>query len=94
VPRAVQLTVYRVVQEALTNVVKHASGESAEVAIAYGTDALALRVTDTGRGTEPGPAGRGLAGIRERVAALGGATDAGPGPGGGWMVRCSIPIAS
>ena len=56
-PRAVQLTVYRVVQEALTNVVKHAGGESAEVAIAYGPNDLALRVTDTGTASEPTPTG-------------------------------------
>jgi signal transduction histidine kinase len=92
-PRAVQLTVYRVVQEALTNVVKHAGSESAEVAIAYGPTALALRVTDDGTAAAPMQPGRGLTGIRERVTALGGATDAGPGPGGGWMLRCSIPIA-
>ena len=93
-PRTVQLTVYRVVQEALTNVVKHAGGDAAEVAIAYGPDALAVRVTDTGKGATTAPPGRGLTGIRERITALGGATDAGPGPTGGWMLRCSIPIAS
>ena len=80
-------------QEALTNVVKHAGGDSAEVAIAYGPDALALRVTDTGKAAAHSQPGRGLTGIRERVTALGGATEAGPGPGGGWMLQCSIPIA-
>jgi signal transduction histidine kinase len=93
VPRSVQLTAYRVVQEALTNVAKHAGGEPAEVAIAYEPHGLALRVTDTGRAAGTGSPGRGLAGIRERVSALGGATDAGPRPSGGWMVRCTIPTA-
>lgn len=94
VPRSVQLTVYRVVQEALTNVAKHAGGQPAEVSIAYEPHGLALRVTDSGRPSERGSTGRGLAGIRERVSALGGATDAGPGPGGGWLLKCTIPIAS
>ncbi|MBP0936605.1 ATP-binding protein [Streptomyces sp. KCTC 0041BP] len=94
-PAALEATVHRVVQEALTNVVKHAGASRVSVRLEYGARELAVTVTDDGRG--PGSAGRGsgaapgghgLIGIRERAAAHGGAAVAGPGPGGsGFEVR-------
>jgi len=96
VPEDVGLTVYRISQEALTNVLKHAGPASAEVHLDYGDD-LTLTITDDGRGAAaqlsgvlPG-AGRGTTGMRERVAALGGRLTAGPQPGGGFRVHAVIP---
>jgi signal transduction histidine kinase len=90
-----QLAVYRVVQEALTNTLKHARGaSSAEVRLHYGADALSLEVIDDG-GPAAAPArngGHGLAGMRERAAAYGGAVEAGPHQHGGWRVRARIPL--
>jgi signal transduction histidine kinase len=90
-----QLTVYRLVQEALTNVIKHARGATAaEVRVRYGNGAIDVQVDDDGRpsaGLATG-IGRGLAGMRERGAAYGGTVAAGPRPGGGWRVRASLPI--
>jgi signal transduction histidine kinase len=93
----VDLAAYRVVQEALTNVTKHAPGTPAEVEIRYDDDVLRLGITDrapAGTGARPPEArpGRGLVGIRDRVEALGGALEAGPDPQGGWSVRASIPV--
>ena len=80
-PDGVVLAGYRVVQEALTNVVKHAAGSSATVRVDYGSARLSIEVTDTG-GTRPPSAdagsGRGLVGLRERLALYGGTLDAGP----------------
>ena len=90
----VDLAAFRVVQEALTNVAKHAAGSPAEVEIRYDDDALRLRVSDSAPGP-PGavsPSGRGLVGIRTRAEALGGTAEAGPDPHGGWSVRCTIPV--
>ncbi|MFI1152799.1 sensor histidine kinase [Streptomyces sp. NPDC020817] len=91
-PAALEATVHRVVQEALTNVVKHAGASQVSVCLEYGPRALTLTVTDDGRG--PGPAataaagGHGLIGIRERAAAHGGTAHHGPGPGGlGFSLR-------
>jgi signal transduction histidine kinase len=95
VPSGVDLAAYRVVQEALTNTVKHASGASASVTVEYGAEGLLVEVVDTG-GT-PGPAagagaGRGLIGLRERLAVYGGTLLAGPRPTGGFRVRALIPL--
>ncbi|GAA2725389.1 sensor histidine kinase [Cellulomonas aerilata] len=97
-PMPVDLAAFRIVQEGLTNVTKHAPGTPAEVEVAYDDDALRLRVTDRGvahaAGRPPGgDPGRGLVGIRDRVEALGGTVEAGPDPAGGWTVRCRIPVA-
>ncbi|MFC8823868.1 sensor histidine kinase [Streptomyces sp. NPDC057137] len=94
-PAGVELTAYRVVQEALTNMVKHAVGASAAVTVVYGADHLRVEVTDTG-GT-PGPAasagdGRGLIGLRERLAVYGGTLRTGPRPLGGYRVQALIPV--
>jgi signal transduction histidine kinase len=88
------VAVYRIVQEALTNVRKHAGpGATAEVRLRYGTDELLVRVTDDGRGTLSGPcAGHGLAGMRERVALYGGMVRTGPHPGGGFEMTARLPL--
>jgi signal transduction histidine kinase len=92
-----QLAVYRLVQEALTNTLKHAPlASTAEVRLNYGDDALALEVLDDGAPVAaPGTGGgHGLAGMRERAAAYGGAVEAGPRRQGGWRVRARIPLAA
>ncbi|MEV7727676.1 histidine kinase [Streptomyces sp. NPDC087917] len=91
-PAALEATVHRVVQEALTNVVRHAGASRVAVRLEYGPDALTVTVTDDGRGPAPGrgPAsgGHGLIGIRERAAAHNGTALTGPGPGGvGYALR-------
>src|SRR5215471_5598966 len=97
VPEDVGLAVYRIAQEALTNVLKHAGPAHAEVHLHFG-EQLEITVTDDGRGaaavltgTEPPGAGRGTTGMRERVAVLGGRFSAGPQAGGGFQVRAVIP---
>ncbi|WP_430645863.1 sensor histidine kinase [Agromyces sp. GXS1127] len=86
-----QLAVYRVVQEALTNVRRHARAASASVAIDRSSDRVEITVTDDGDVAAPArPAGHGLLGMRERVALYGGTIEAGPGPSG-WRVRASLP---
>jgi signal transduction histidine kinase len=91
------LAVYRIVQEALTNVVKHAGPATATVALTFG-DKLDINVTDDGRGAAAGlvpgipGAGRGTAGMRERVAMLNGHLTVGPRPGGGFRVHATIPL--
>ncbi|MGW2110588.1 sensor histidine kinase [Streptomyces sp. NPDC001948] len=90
---AVEATVYRIVQEALTNVVRHADASTVCVRLEHGPEALTLTVTDDGRGPGGGT-GLGLIGIRERAAAHGGTAGTGPGPGGrGFRVRVTIPRA-
>ena len=98
VPEDVALSVYRIVQEALTNVLKHAGPARAEVHLDYGED-LEITVADNGRGAAAalaGPAapgaGRGTTGMRERATMLGGTFAAGPRPGGGYQVRAVIPF--
>jgi signal transduction histidine kinase len=100
-PPGMDLAAYRVVQEALTNVIKHAGQSSARVTLDYRYDALVIEVTDDGRpGAAPMPAampdalpgsGRGLLGLRERVSLYGGELEAGSEPGGGWRVRAWFP---
>ncbi|MEU7019718.1 histidine kinase [Streptomyces sp. NPDC046203] len=94
-PAALEATVFRIVQEALTNVVKHARARSVRVRLDYGPKDLAVRVTDDGRGPRGGEAsgGHGLTGVRERAAAHGGWAAAGPGPDGrGFEVRVVLPL--
>jgi signal transduction histidine kinase len=93
-PPGVDLAAYRVVQEALTNVIKHAGTARAAVVLEYRPDDLLITVTDDGRpGTGPaGAGGRGLIGLQERIGLYGGELDAGPRPGGGWRVRARIPL--
>jgi signal transduction histidine kinase len=93
-PADVDQAAYRIVQEALTNVGRHATGASACVQLRYAPDALTVQVDDDGDGTgaQPGGPGLGLIGMRERVSALGGALHAGPQPRGGFQVRADLPV--
>ncbi|MGH3743852.1 MAG: sensor histidine kinase, partial [Mycobacteriales bacterium] len=92
--REVDRAAFRVVQESLTNVLRHAGAAQAWVQVGYHPDALSLRVRDDGTGPSfAGPgAGHGLAGLRERAAELAGTLTAGPAPAGGWQVEVRIPI--
>lgn len=93
-PSGVELAAYRIVQEALTNTMKHAGPARAEVRVGFGDDALSIVVADDGRGAGFGPTeeGHGLAGMRERVAAYDGDLQAGPHPGGGFRVLARLPL--
>lgn len=96
-PPGVELAAYRVVQEALTNTVKHTSGASATVTIEYGDDQLRVEVLDTGG--DPGELvaegnGRGLIGLRERLAVYGGTLHTVRRPRGGYRVEAIIPLAA
>jgi len=92
------LAVFRVIQEALTNVIKHAGKPSTTVSLTSGDGELVVEVADTGRPilaaapAVPAGAGRGLIGLRERIALYGGVLDAGPRSGGGWIVRARFPL--
>jgi signal transduction histidine kinase len=89
-PGTVDLTAYRIVQESLTNVVRHAHATEATVAVRYEPDGLVVEVSDNGRGGVNG-AGHGLTGMRERAASIGGTLEAGPAPGGGFRVHAALP---
>jgi len=92
---AADVSVYRIVQEALTNVLKHAGPARADVTIGYAEDIVTIEVTDDGTGQPdpPSPAGgHGLAGMRERTAMFGGTLVAGPRAGGGFAVRARLPL--
>jgi signal transduction histidine kinase len=107
-PAGLGLAVFRVVQEALTNVLKHAGKPATEVRLSYEPTALVVEVADSGRPIPAaGPApddggaggagvprgtGMGLLGLRERVALYGGELAAGPRPGGGWLVTARMPV--
>ncbi len=95
VPPGVDLSAYRIVQEALTNVLKHSGdGATATVTVAYAVDELCVTIADDGRGAAaPRGTGHGLAGIRERVAVVGGAVTAEPVAAGGFEVRARLPYA-
>ena len=98
-PSGVDLTAYRIVQEALTNALKHGDGRKAEVTVRYAEHHLRVEVLNSGPSTLSGDAvsfedgqGRGLLGLRERVAVLGGDLDARRRLGGGFRVRAKIPV--
>jgi signal transduction histidine kinase len=95
-PPGVDVSAYRIVQEALTNALKHAGPARARVRVCYEPDAVVVEVSDDGAGAKvpaaPG-SGHGLVGIRERAAIVGGEVDAGPGPAGGYVVRARLPYA-
>src|SRR5579859_2499534 len=93
VPPAIGHAGYRIVQEALTNVLRHSTARQARVRIGHDEGALLVEVLDHGpASTGTGGGGHGLLGMRERAAALGGSCEAGLVPGGGWRVRARIPI--
>jgi signal transduction histidine kinase len=97
VPDGVALSAYRVVQEALTNVVRHAGARKADVRVRYLDHTLEIEVTDDGRTLQPDErttGGFGLLGMRERVAVHGGELEAGPRPGGGFRVRAVLPTSA
>ena len=102
-PPAVDMAAFRIVQESLTNVIRHAGPARATVAVRHGNDGLEVEVTDDGQGAvdgngdgtgdaKGGGGGHGLAGMRERVAVLGGELYTGPGRGGGYRVRARFPL--
>jgi signal transduction histidine kinase len=93
-PPGVDLAAYRIVQEALTNVVRHAGPATAQVTVGHAPDRVAVEVVDDGRGGDPGRdhGGHGIAGMRERAALYGGSLEAGPRPGGGFRVAASLPL--
>ena len=99
-PAAVDLAAYRIVQESLTNVIRHAGPADAAVSLRYHRDEIAIDVTDTGHGPTAGSApgavggtaGHGQAGMRERAAAVGGTVQTGPRPGGGYHVTARLPV--
>jgi signal transduction histidine kinase len=107
-PAAVDLVAYRVVQESLTNVLRHAGKATATVRVSYRDDGVTVEITDTGLGDSRGtllyknaqqgaPAntrqgGQGISGMRARVAAVGGEFSAGPAAGGGFRVWADLPV--
>jgi signal transduction histidine kinase len=94
-PRGLDLSAYRIVQEGLTNSLKHSGAGEAEVTVDYGPNELRLEIRDDGRRdlTTTGDGhGHGLLGIRERTKLFGGDMVAGPAPGGGFLLRARLPI--
>jgi signal transduction histidine kinase len=95
-PAAVDLSAYRIVQEALTNVIRHADAKHARVTLAYGSEALEVTVVDDGVGNgqpgDPAAGGHGLIGMRERVALFGGDLQTGQVNGGGYRVHAVLPV--
>jgi len=92
-PAEVESSAYRIVQEALTNALRHAGPTRATVVLGYRPAALELRVRDEGRGSPHGvAAGQGIVGMRHRAALLGGEVTAGPGPDGGFQVTATLPV--
>ena len=99
-PAGLDLAAYRVIQEAVTNVIKHAATGQCRVTVAYLQDTLTLEVTDNGCGgaasgdaSELPVAGNGIIGMRERAAMYGGQVRAAPRPGGGFQVTARFPLA-
>jgi signal transduction histidine kinase len=94
-PPAVDLTAFRIVQESLSNVLRHAGSASAVVTLAYEPDGVSVVVENAEgrqRDSDARGSGHGLAGMRERVAEVGGTVEAGPGPSGGFRVCARLPL--
>src|SRR4029453_9977894 len=94
-PFGVDVAAFRIVQEALTNVTRHAGEASATVRVSYGERELSLQIDDDGGGTTregAGGTGKGIMGMRDRVGALGGEREAGPRPEGGFRVQARLPL--
>jgi signal transduction histidine kinase len=97
VATSIDLSLYRIVQEALTNALKHARATRAEVVVCYAADDVKLEITDDGRGSSPSAArsqGAGTIGMRERVALFGGELRVGPRPQGGFGVQARLPVSA
>jgi signal transduction histidine kinase len=92
-PRAIDLSAYRIVQEGLTNALKHARASQADVTLRYEPDEVRIEVRDDGTGDSPGNAGYGLVGIRERVKIYGGEMTAETATGGGFVLSTRLPIS-
>ena len=90
----IEVTAYRIVQEALTNARRHAPGAAVDVELRYGDEDLAVRVRDNGPGPTVDLSGHGLLGMRERAATVGGTLRTGPAPGGGFVVEARLPVKS
>jgi signal transduction histidine kinase len=95
-PPGLDLTAYRLVQEGLTNALKHARASKAQVLLRYEPNAVEILVSDDGRGgaTSHGSAGHGLIGKRERVSLYAGQLSAGPRDGGGFELRAQLPLTN
>ncbi|WP_320067076.1 sensor histidine kinase [Micromonospora sp. RTGN7] len=92
VPADLDLAAFRIVQEGLTNVVRHAGTDRCRVTVTYGPDEVAVEVVDDGRGGTVGGEGHGIVGMRERVALAGGRFHAGPRPEGGFRAAAWLPV--
>ena len=91
------LAAYRIIQESLTNAIRHAGPATATVNLTYADGVVQIAVADTGRGApspNPGNGGYGLIGMRERAAAAGGTMQAGTAPGGGYLVTARLPVSA
>ena len=92
-PAGVDLTAYRIVQEALTNTLKHSGATTVTIRVTRTASSLVLDIADDGTRTAPSDgSGHGIIGINERVSLFGGTAQAGPAPGGGWQVHAELPI--
>jgi signal transduction histidine kinase len=90
----IEVTAYRIVQEALTNARRHAPGAAVDVELRYAAADLAIRVRDNGPGPAGGPTGHGLLGMRERAVTVGGTLHTGPAPGGGFLIEARLPLGA
>ncbi|MBO0835194.1 MAG: two-component sensor histidine kinase, partial [Actinobacteria bacterium] len=94
-PAGAEVAAYRIIQESLTNAIKHAGPATATIRLEYDDSTVRIEIADTGRGLAPGAqspgAGHGLVGMRERAAAVGGTLQAGPDPTGGYRVVAVLP---
>jgi signal transduction histidine kinase len=90
----VDLSAYRIVQEGLTNALRHADGAHAEVVVRYGDEQVELEIVDEGPGANGMLDGHGLVGMKERVALYGGSLEAGPRDGGGFVLRAQLPVGA
>jgi len=95
-PAVIEVAAYRIVQESLTNVVRHAGSPTATVTLTYVDTGFEVEVLDEGRGVAgvDEPAGHGITGMKERAAAVGGRLEAGPGPQGGFRVWARLPVGA
>jgi len=96
IPESIDLSAYRIIQEALTNILKHAGPAKATITLKYSNDVMELEIVDDGKGeiTSSGkkPGGRGIIGMQERVSLHGGTLETGNLPGGGFFVRAKLPL--